>query len=329
MRPHNCKQRQNGFVLVLVLGLVLLLSAVLFGFNRKTLTRMETAENFREFEQALHCARAGLGIAIATIRDVNDLCNDPRYAKLRTGKEVFSIGEGTCTLTIAGASGQLNVNRLKDTDGTLDRTRIDQLLRLIDLINRDHPDSPRIGYGLVPALIDWIDADDEVTRLAFINHDNQGAENHYYATLTPAYRCRNHPMETIEQLYGAKGVTPEALPILRDLLTTAGEGRVNINAAPKLILECLSEQMDPVLAQMIVQHRELKPFANVTELKDVPGMTDNIFQAIRNTITADAADAHYRVSTRGKVGNRICEIEALLHRNTEAGNVDIVLYRES
>jgi len=329
MRPHIDNRRQNGFILVVVLGLVMLLSAVLFAFNRKTLTRMETAESFREFEQARHCAQAGLGIAIAAIRDVNDLCNDPRYAKLRTGREEFSIGEGTCTLTIAGAGGRLNVNRLKDSGGQLDRTQIDQLLRLIDLINRDHTDSARIGYGLVPALIDWIDADDEVTRLSFISRDNQGAENHYYAALDPAYQCHNQPMDTIEQLYWVKGVTPEAFAILRDLLTTAGEGRININAAPKLIIECLSEQMDPVLAQVIVQRRELKPFANVTELKDVPGMTDTIFQAIRNTITTDSKEAHYRVSTRGKVGNRICETEALLRRNTKAGNVDIILYRES
>lgn len=329
MRPHICKHRQDGFILVVVLGLVLLLSAVLFAFNSKTLTSMETAESFQEFEQARHCARAGLGIAIAAIRDVNDLCDDPRYAKLQTGKEVFSIGKGTCTVTIAGASGRLNVNRLKDTGGRLDRTRIDQLLRLIDLINRDHTDSARIGYGLVPALIDWTDPDDEVTRLSFISRDNQGAENSYYATLDPPYGCHNQPIDAIEQLHWVKGATPEAFAILRDLLTTTGEGRININAAPKLIIECLSEQMDPVLAQVIVQRRELKPFANVTELKDVPGMTDNVFQAIRNTITTNSAEAHYRVSTRGKVGNRICEIEALLRRNTKAGNVDIILYRES
>ena len=47
MTPHICKPRQNGFVLVVVLGLVLLLSALLFAFNHRTLTRLETAETFR------------------------------------------------------------------------------------------------------------------------------------------------------------------------------------------------------------------------------------------------------------------------------------------
>jgi len=329
MRSHAPKRRQNGFILVVVLGLVLLLSALLFAFNNKALIRLDTAESFRGFEQASNCARAGLSIAIAAVRDVNDLASDRRLDGLRTGQETFSIGDGTCSVTITGESGRLNINRLKDKNGRIDRTRVDQLLRLIDLVNRRHTDSQRIGYGLVPALIDWIDPDDEVTRLPFVSRDSQGAENRYYANLDPAYRCRNQPMDAIEELFWVKGVTPEAFNILRDVLTTAGDGQVNINTAPKLVIECLSEQMDPILAQMIVQRRELRPFETVAQLKDVPGMTDNVYQAIWDTITARPSEQHYRVSSRGRVGERICEIEAVLRRNTEAGNVDIVLYRES
>ncbi|UCD49853.1 MAG: type II secretion system minor pseudopilin GspK [Phycisphaerales bacterium] len=329
MRLRARQHRRNGFVLVVVLGLVLLLSVLLFGFNHKTLIRLDTAESFREFEQALHCARAGLGIAMAAIRDANDLSDNPRFAKLRTGQETFSVGDGTCSVTITGADGRLNVNRLKSRGGRLDRRRIEQLLRLIDLINRDRVGSEHIGYSLVPALIDWIDQDDEITQLPFVNRDNQGAENRYYATLTPAYPCRNRPMDTIEELYWVKGVTPEAFAILRDLLTTVGEGRININTAPRLVIECLSEQMDPVLTQVIIQQREVKPFRHVAELKEVPGMTDNVYETIRDTITTGSDEQHYRVSTRGKVGDRICEIEALLRRNSKAGNVDIIQYRES
>jgi len=329
MRPRARKYRRDGFILVVVLGLVLLLSVLLFGFNRKTLMRLDTAQSFREFEQATHCARAGLGIALAAIRDANDLLDNPHFAKLRTGQETFSVGTGTCLVTITGADGRLNVNNLKSPSGQLDRKRIDQLLRLIDLINRDHDGPERLSYGLVPALIDWIDQDDDVTQLSFVNRDNQGAENHHYATLTPAYPCRNRPLDTIEELYWVKGVTPEAFALLRDLLTTVGQGRININTAPKLVIECLSERMDPVLTQVIVQRRAVKPFRHVAELKEVPGMTDNVYEAIRDTITTGSDQQHYRVSTRGKVGDRICEIEALLRRNTKAGNVDIIQYRES
>lgn len=329
MRPPARKYRRNGFVLVVVLGLVLLLSVLLFGFNYRALIRLDTVAGFREFEQAAQCARAGLGIATAAIRDANDLSSNPRFAELRTGQETFAVGEGTCSVAIAGADGRLNINNLKSKDGQLDRKCIDRLLRLIDLINRDRAGSERISYSLVPALIDWIDADDEVTQLPFVNRDNRGAENHYYASLTPAYPCRNQPMDTIDELVWVKGVTPEAFAVLRDALTTVGNGRINVNAAPPLVLECLSELMDPALVQMIIQRRTVKPFQQVAELREMPGMTDNVYEAIRDTITTGSDAQLYRISTRGKVGNRICEIEALLRRNTKAGNVDIIQYKES
>ena len=329
MKSASVRRRQNGFVLVVVLGLTLLLSTLLFAFNRKTLIRLETADSFQEFEQALHCARAGLGIAVAAIRDINEVAIDPRLTKLRTGEQQFDVGEGRCSVTITGSSGQLNVNHLKKKDGSLDRAKIDQFLRLIDLVNRAHPDAKRIGYGLAPALIDWVDDDDEVTTLPFVNGDNQGAESRYYGTLHPAYRCRNEPLDTVEELCWIKGVTPEAFAVLRDLLTATGEGRININEAPPLVIQSLSEQMDPVLARMIIQRRELKPFASPAELRNVPGMTDNVYQAIAEQITTGSDEQYYHVSTRGEVGNRICEIEAVLRRNTEAQNVDIILYKES
>jgi len=329
MRSHAPKHRQQGFILVVVLGLVLLLSALLFTFNHTALTSLEASESFEGFAQAFNCAQAGLSIALAAVRDVNDLSSNPRYAALCTGQKSLPVGDGTCSITIAGESGRLNINRLKDKDGRLDRGRIDQLLRLIDLVNRQTPDSQRIGYGLVPAVIDWIDPDDEITRLPFVSRDNQGAEHSYYATRSPAYRCKNRPIDVIEELQSIKGVTPEAFEIFRDLLTTAGDGRININTAPKLILECLSEQMDPVLSRMIVQRRELKPFQHVAELRDIPGMTDNIFQGIKDRITTHPAELYYRVRSQGRAGDRICTIEARLRRNTQTGNVDITLYRES
>ncbi len=320
MRSRASRNRQKGFVLVLVLGMVLLLSALLFSFNHTALTRLDAAGSFQGRAQALSCAQAGLSIAIAAIRDVNDLSSNRDLVKLRTGQATFSIDEGSCSIRITGESGRLNVNQLKDKEGRPNRTRIDQFLRLIDLVNRQNPDAPRIRYGLVPALIDYTDRDKEVTRLPFVSRDNLGAEND---------RCKNRPMDVIEELQSVKGVTSEAFAHLRDLLTTTGDGCINVNTASKPILECLSEQMDPVLSRMIVQRRELKPFTSVAELRNVPGMTDNIYQAIKNTVTASPEEQHYRVYVRGKVGEQICKIEALLQRNTRTGNVDIILYRES
>lgn len=329
MSPPTRPYRQNGFVLIVVLGMVLLLAALLFAFHRTTLASLAAAESFQQSERALNCARAGLSAAIAAIADTNDMTGDPRYKVLRTGEEELAVGDGTLRVTVTEESGRLNVNALKDKNGQLNRQRIDQLLRLIDLLNRRKDAADRIGYGVVAAIIDWIDADDDVTLLPFVDPGGRGVESEYYLTLTPAYRGKNAPMDTVEELQWVKGVTPEAFAALRDLLTTTGSGRININAAPALVIESLSEHMDATLARMIVQRRQVKPFETVAELRDVPGMTDNIYMAVKDAVEVKPENPCYRVVSRGRVEDRTCEIEAVVQRNTGAGNVDILLYRQS
>lgn len=320
---------RGGFVLIVVLGMVLLLSALLFAFSRTTRASLQIAESFRESAQAVTCARAGLGLAIAAVAEVNDPASDRRFADLRTGEKTFPVGEGHCTVTITEESGRLNVNALQGKDGRPNHRRIDQMLRLIDLLNHRKEATKRIGYGLVPAIIDWIDADDEPTLLPFVESAGQGVESSYYEQLDPAYRCRNAPMATIEELQWIRGISSETFVVMRDLLTATGGERINLNAAPKLVIESLSEQMDPALAQMIVQRRQVRPFETVAELREVPGMTDNIYQTLRDAVEVKPKDAYYRVNARGRIEDRTCEIEALLHRNPQTGKVDILLYRES
>ena len=328
MKHKAAEHQERGFVLVVVLGAVLALSTLLFGFNRTARTRLDAAYNFCKAEQAWNHARAGLNIAVAAIGDVNDATTKHQFSTLLSGQNSFDLDDGTCSVAVTDTSGLLNINGLKDQSGRLDRRRIDQLLRLIDLLNRQRTTGRRIGYGVVPAIIDWTDADDEVTHLSFIKHESMGAEGDYYRTCSPSYACRNKPMDAIDDLLWVKGITPRAMTRLRSLLTTFGEDKININAAPKLIIECLSEHMDAALAQMVVNRRDVKPFDSVAELKDVPGMTDNIYQAIKDTVTVGSRRRHYRITAQGHSENHSCSIEALLRRNTQAGNVDILLYRE-
>jgi general secretion pathway protein K len=320
--------RQDGFILVVVLGAVLVLSSLLFGFNLTARTRLNAADSFYRTEQVGNSARAGLEIALAAIRDVNDLGADPRYAALLTGDNAFAIDDANCSVAIADESGLLNVNGLKTADGQLNRKIIDQFLRMIDLVNAQQDSSERIGYGIVPCLIDWVDSDDEVTRLPFIQRENTGAEDGHYQAQSRAYGCRNRPLDTVDDLLWVKGVTPQVLSRLRPYLTCLGDGKINVNAAPKLVLESLSEQMDAATAQMVLNQRRLKPFENVAQLRSLPGMTDNVYQAIKDRICVRPQDRFYRVTSRASLGDRTCTVEALLRRNPQAGTVDMILYRE-
>jgi general secretion pathway protein K len=322
------RHRRDGFILIVVLGAVLTLSALLFGFTQTTRTSLSKADSFYRTEQAWNGAWGGLQMALALIRDVNALSADPQSAKLLTAENTFSLGDAKCSVVIAEENGLLNVNRLKGADGQPDRQRIDQFLRLLDALNRQRKDLPPIGYGIVPAIIDWVDSDDELTHLTFVQHDNTGAENDYYQMRTPPYPCRNGPMDTLDELLWVKGMTPECFGRLRPFLTCVGDGRIDINAAPKLVIQSLSEQMDAAMAEMIVQQRKLKPFRTVAELRRVPGMTDNVCRNLQSLTIVSPAECFYRVQSRGSVQDHRCTIEALLRRNTQAGAVDIIQYHE-
>ena len=106
-----------------------------------------------------------------------------------------------------------------------------------------------------------------------------------------------------------------------------GNGKIDVNAAPKPVLQSLSEQMDAMRAERIVRQRKLKPFRNVADLRGVPGMTDNVFRSTQSLMIVRPTECFYRVQSRGSVQDHQCTIEALLRRNTQAGTVDIK-YRE-
>lgn len=217
---------------------------------------------------------------------------------------------------------------MKDENGRLNRTVIDQLLRLIDLLNRENLGDFNISYELVPSIIDWIDSDDEVTYLPFVKHENSGAESDYYSNLASPYRCRNKPFEMIEELLLIKGVTRQVFGRLRDFVTVRGDEKININWASKQVIQILSENMDPVLAQMIIDRRKIKPFSSVTELRDIPGMTDSIYQSIEKTVTVSSKKQYYHVRSQGIVDGLSYTTVAVLLRNMETKNVDVILYKE-
>jgi type II secretory pathway component PulK len=309
--------------------MIICLAVLLLGFNYQSRSNLRAVDDFQKSAQALNCAKAGLNVAIAAVKETNDIHTNKTLLNLLSEENTFDIGDGKCSITITEENGKLNVNLLKDKSGKLNRTRVDQLLRLIDLLNQEYAGHFHIGYGLASAIIDWTDSGNEVTYLPFIKHENSGAESGYYGKLETPYKCKNASLDTTEELLTVKGITPQVFEVIRDYVTVYGDGKININCASKRVIESLSEKMDPVLAQMIIDRRKFKHFGSIAELRDVPGMTDGIFNTIRNTVTVSPTDEYYHVAARGNVGHRNCTVVAILRKNMKTKNVEVVLYKES
>jgi DNA uptake protein ComE-like DNA-binding protein len=88
-------------------------------------------------------------------------------------------------------AGRINLNALMQLDSS-GKILHDILVKI-----------PNMTEEIANAIIDWIDTDENVR--------SGGAESQTYASRTPPYRCKNGPLDSIEELLLVQGVTPELL----------------------------------------------------------------------------------------------------------------------
>src|SRR5262249_10318162 len=98
------------------------------------------------------------------------------------GSQPFRFG-------VLDESGKINLNALMQIDSS-GQILHDMLMKL-----------PNMTEDIADSIVDWLDADD--------NSRPNGAEDSYYQTLNPSYRCKNGPLDSIEELLLVKGVTPQ------------------------------------------------------------------------------------------------------------------------
>lgn len=324
----------KGFILITVLLVIVLMTGLLLAFNRTARSSLGLINEDLRRSEALNGARSGLHLVMAALAGGSDLQNQPQWRDAFIKEKTVNFGDRPCTLRIRLENGKINVNHLLGANGQLDRPRVDQLLQLIDLINAQSDNDRRIEYGLAPALVDWLDPDDQPTHFDFVSRDNRGAEKNYYMKQKPAYSCANAPLSFVEQLLWVKGMSQEAyygnqtLPGLKEFLTVYGNGKVDINAADPLILQSLSSAVGPATAQRIVKQRQIEPFTSLAELQTYAGLSPSAAQQLSQWVTVNPDNAYYTIQSSVIVEPIKQTISATLKHNVGSHNVEIVMYRE-
>ena len=339
---HSAKTRSSGFVLITVLLVVVLLTALLLQYNYASRTQLRSTDSYTQRLRAQNCAHAGLNIALAALKQNPDLLTNLTLRRMLQETLLYEVGYGTCNLTVTAENGKLNINFLKTSTASPDRIRIDQLLRLIDLYNQQTPDSSDLDYGLVPALIDWTDADNQVTVLPFVSRGSIGAESRYYENTSLPCKCPNRSLSILDESLFVRGLTPQTLygssasdndstapRPLADYLTVHGDGKIDINTAPALVLQSLSERITPTLTRLIIQRRQTKPFNSIAELQNFPGFPSLPSLALQDYLTTQPRIRFFTVRACGIIGLQSVTITALIRTNSVSGNVDIILYKET
>jgi hypothetical protein len=253
---------------------------------------------------------------------------------------VEPLGEGTITLDIVPEPARRNINNL-DLQNNINEVEVtDNLERILEVggLTEDAGLWPK----LIESFLDWVDADDKART--------EGAETEdYYATLKPPYKAANRPLDTVEELLLVKGFNrailfggtldtgfekeePRSLSGIADLLTTYGDGKVNINSASPRVLMTLPG-VDDLIAGTIVEEREgwkddkgkrrSSPYKNTGELfTRIPELDPN--RLSRYLTTADSTIC--RITSVGEVHGVRRKVWCI--GEFAAGQVKILRWRE-
>ena len=215
LSSHN-GSRRRGAVLLAVLVVIVLLSLAAYQYSDLMLAEFKASDNYHKTAQAKAFADSGVHYAAAMLSNpdnITNLLNDNPFdnADLFRGvtvgadekagqKGVFSLiapvdpsgssGE-SYRFGVIDEGGKININAVIKRD-----PKGEQLYNMLSKL-------PNMTEEIANSIVDWVDTDTQPRQ--------GGAEGDYYSGQTPSYRCKNGPLDSIEELLLVKGVTPGLL----------------------------------------------------------------------------------------------------------------------
>ena len=155
---------------------------------------------------------------------------------------------------ISDEMGKLNVNALRNANGTIDQVWWEVAERLFAEVGVD-PER-------LDPLVDWLDADDFP--------EPRGAEKGYYLSLTPPYEPRNGLLLTLGELARVEGFTPRTLERLRTVVSVlpVRDTKINVNTAPAEVLSALFGPHGTQAVDILLTTRQEAPYHGANEVRD-------------------------------------------------------------
>lgn len=313
---------RKGMVLILVLAFMAMFMALIVSFSADESQDIELAYNFRDSLQAQYVARAGIEAASATFAEDDATYDslDEEWANLdELALTAAAYLEGAhFTGTITDECGKLDLNSLALQDDNR-QFRIAQFKRLFTVLEIDISEDELNDLCL--SLIDWMDTDSEVNI--------GGAEEEYYQSLTPAYHCKNAPLDSPEEIMLVKGMKPEyfygtdTYEGIGKYVTVNTGGKININTASETVLKSLSESITDDVVNNIMDCRPFKA-ANFTCVQGLDLSGDGEKAWLRSVL--DIKSSRFSADMKGIMqSGAVVNVKAILERINNSTR--IVYYR--
>ena len=331
----------GGSALIVVLWVVGLLSVMVASFAFDAHIESRITSYYRKRAKAEYLARSGIQIAEMLMikssefkrdKPTPEASEEDRWYQTATilsdglaltgSAVVEKLGEGTVTVEIVPEPARRNINSL----GGSDTEKEENLERIFNVAG-----IPEELYAkLIESFLDWTDVDDAVRP--------DGAEDDYYGSLEKPYKVKNGPLDTTGELLLVKGFTktvlsggtieagrPDEEPVMtsgiEDMLTTYGDGKVNVNAAGRRVLMTLPD-VDDAIADTIIEERQgwydeqgRKEDTSFKSPDDLMGRIPELNPAVRALVTTESGI--YRVTSVGNVGSVRFEIWSIVQRGDQ------------
>jgi len=231
----------------------------------------------------------------------------------RWAAEITSIevDGGALSGRIIDLQGRFNLNALVNGN-QVDQRQLTRYLNLLRILGLD-PE-------LAPPLIDWLDADSDPGI-------PNGAEDLEYLGRKPAYRSANGPLLTPSDLLSINGYTREAVAKLSPLVSTLPEVTpLNVNTAPALVLQALSDKMTAADAQSLIAARNEteKGFPSIGEFLQ----RDEVAGTGLDTVGLSLDSRYFLIEATVEFGGRQHTLYSLLRRDDKGKSVVLARSRE-
>jgi general secretion pathway protein K len=303
-------KKDRGIALLATLLAVSLMTLLVVEFSSSAALRYRAAANQADELRAYYLARSGIQVGLAVlVQDALAKTNAKyQYTSL---DQVWAqplapirVDGGSVSMSMVDEERKLNINSLFNQQKLEPDEQVAAIFtRLLANLG--------LTPALVPIVIDWLDPDS-------IESDG-GAEADYYLRLMPPYEPRNGPMPTIGDLRMLKGMDDLTFLRLSRYLTTmqeAGSGPccINVNTASPEVLAALAPELeeDPDLVKQIVDVRSIRPFSQVTDLLNLPGISP-ISEQIKPLITVNSE--YFGITAQGDFAGARKRIYAIFRRN--------------
>ena len=250
-------KQQQGIALITILVMVALATILAATIaKRQANTAENTAYLMRQNQSLLYAKSAEAFFSELLVDDANN-AGAVDYLQENWAKPMpaFPVEDGFVSGTLQDESGKFNLNSLVNDEGVPNpqaKLWFEKLLLRVGLPEK-----------LSEAVIDWQDADDEISG-------TMGAENSYYQGLPQGYLAANSKFHNVEELKLVRGFEDQKYLQIVDYVSAlpASDSKVNVNTAPAMLLASLDPKLDINAVEQALQKRQanLEHFSNINDL---------------------------------------------------------------